>query len=96
MAIVLTIYYIMATPYKVFIHILCTYLLAVVVNFKEVSYAVAEIDDQVSISLRIDGQFFVPVWAVVTINDGTATGLCNNIYKVSLNTPKVHRYSCIL
>ena len=50
---------------------------AVVVNFNEDSYAVNESDGQVSISLRIDGQFFYPVWAVVEIIDGTATGgLC--------------------
>ena len=46
-------------------------------NFKEVSYTVAESDGQVSISLRINGQFFIPVWAIVEISDGTATGgLC--------------------
>ena len=47
---------------------------AVVVNFNEDSYVVNESDGQVSISLRIDGQFFYPVWAVVEISDGTATG----------------------
>ena len=31
-------------------------------------------------SLRIDGQFFVPVWAVVEISNGTATGgLCMSL-----------------
>ena len=44
------------------------------VNFNENSYTGAESDGQVSVSLRIDGQFFVPVWAVVEISDGTATG----------------------
>ena len=48
--------------------------LAVEVNFNEDSYTVAESDGQVSVSLRIDGKFFVPVWAVVEISDGTATG----------------------
>ena len=43
-------------------------------NFNENSYTVAESDGQVSVSLRIDGQFFVPVWAIVEIIDGTATG----------------------
>ena len=43
-------------------------------NFNENSYTVAESDGQVSVSLRIDGQFFVPVWAAVEINEGTATG----------------------
>ena len=53
---------------------------AVVVNFKENSYTVAESDGQVSVSLRIDGQFFFPVWAVVKISDGTATGgLCMSL-----------------
>ena len=47
---------------------------AVEVNFNESSYVVNESDGQVSISLRIDGKFFVPVWAVVEISDGTATG----------------------
>ena len=46
----------------------------VVVNFNEGSYTVAESDAQVSVSLRIDGQFFYPVWAIVEIRDGTATG----------------------
>ena len=46
-------------------------------NFNENSYTVAESAGQVSVSLRIDGQFFVPVWVVVEIMDGTATGgLC--------------------
>ena len=47
------------------------------VNFNEDSYTVAESDGQVSVSLRIDGKFFIPVWAIVEISDGTATGgLC--------------------
>ena len=44
------------------------------VNFNEDTYTVAESDGQVSVSLRIDGQYFVPVWAVVEISNGTATG----------------------
>ena len=44
------------------IHLLTTS--AVEVNFSETSYTVAESDGQVSVSLRIDGQFFIPVWAV--------------------------------
>ena len=47
---------------------------AVKVNFNKNSYTVAESDGQVSVSLRIDGQFFVPVWAVVEVREGTATG----------------------
>ena len=61
-----------------FCHLLTTS--AVEVNFNENSYTVAESDCQVSVSLRIDGQFFVPVWAVVEISDGTATGgLCMSL-----------------
>ncbi len=49
-------------------------------NFNEDSYTVAESEGEVSVSLRIDGQFFVPVWAVVEISDGTATGgLCMSL-----------------
>ena len=47
------------------------------VNFNENSYTVAESGSQVNISLRIDGKFFVPVWAIIEIRNGTATGgLC--------------------
>ena len=47
-------------------------------NFNEYSYTIAESEGQVNVSLRIDGKFFVPVWAVVEVRDGTATrGLCN-------------------
>ena len=45
----------------------------VTVTFNEDSYTVAESDGQLSLSLRINGQFFIPVWAVVEIIDGTAT-----------------------
>ena len=45
-------------------------------NFNEDSYTVAESAGQVSMSLRINGQFFIPVWAIVEIIDGTATGGC--------------------
>lgn len=49
----------------------------VTVNFNEDSYSVAESAGQVSLSLRINGRFFVPVWAIVDIREGTATGeLC--------------------
>ena len=50
------------------------------VNFNEDSYTVAESAGQVSVSLRINGQYFVPVWAIVEIIDGTATGgLCMSL-----------------
>ena len=51
-------------------HISCS---VVTVTFNEDSYTVAESDGQLSLSLRINGQFFIPVWAVVEIIDGTAT-----------------------
>ena len=55
----------------------CPHLISsvVVVNFNEDSYTVAENVGQVSVSLRIDGKFFVPVWAIVEISEGTATGM---------------------
>ena len=47
------------------------------VNFNQGSYTVAENDGQVSVSLRIDGRFFNPVWTIIEISNGTATGgLC--------------------
>ena len=49
-------------------------------NFNEDSYTVVESDGQISVSLRIDGKFFIPVWATVEISDGTATGgLCMSL-----------------
>ena len=57
---------------SLFVYLLTS--LAVEVNFNEDSYTVAESDGQVSVSLRIDGQFYIPVWAIVEIKDGTATG----------------------
>ena len=53
---------------------------AVVVNFNEDSYAVNESDGQVSISLCINGKFFFPMWAVVEIGDGTATGGLSEVF----------------
>ena len=47
------------------------------VNFNQGSYTVAENDGQVSVSLRINGKFFNPVWAIIEVSNGTATGgLC--------------------
>ena len=59
--------------------------------FNENSYTVAESEGQVSVSLRIDGQFFNPVWTIVEISDGTATSglrmsLGMNIYEHRLLT----------
>ena len=45
-----------------------------VVNFNENSYTVDESQGRVDVSLRINGRFYVPVWAIVEIRDGTATG----------------------
>ena len=59
-------------------------------NFDRSSYTVAEGDGQVSLHLRIEGQFFIPLWALVNISDGTATGgLCKYIgmNNESLQTP---------
>ena len=44
------------------------------VNFSEDSYSVAEGDSQVSVSLRITGKYFIPVYAIVKVSSGTATG----------------------
>ena len=55
----------------------------VVVNFNEGSYTVEENAGQVSVSLRIDGKFFYPMWVIVEIRDGTATGglyHCTNVH----------------
>ena len=47
------------------------------VNFDQDSYTVAESNGHVSVSLRIDGKFFYPVWAIIEVSSGTATGgLC--------------------
>ena len=59
-------------------------------NFNEKSYTVAESDGQVSVSVRIDGQFFIPVWAVVEISNGTATGgLCLSLGNVIVRARSV-------
>ena len=65
------------------------------VNFKECSYTVTEGEGQVSVSLRIDGRFFVPVWAIVEISDGTATGgcACHSSSCMYITTISVH--SCL-
>ena len=44
------------------------------VDFNEESFTVNEFDGQVNVSLRITGKFFIPVYAIVEISDGTATG----------------------
>ena len=74
----------------------------VVVNFNENNYTVAENVGQVSVSLRIDGKFFYPMWAIVEISDGTATGglqKCKHLYKLRmcLCTPhEAHNLSTLL
>ena len=59
------------------------------VNFSSNSYTFAEMDGHVSLSLCI-GQFFVPVWAIVEISDGTATGGLYNIQNVNNNSALGH------
>ena len=72
-----TLYFQVATP---FLSIFLRTISAVEVNFNEANYTVAENGGQASISLRINGQFYVPVWVIVDINDGTATGgLCQYV-----------------
>ena len=44
------------------------------VNFKESSYSITESVGQVSVSLRITGQFFIPLHAFIEVSVGTATG----------------------
>lgn len=44
------------------------------VHFNKESYTVGESEGQVSLSLRITGQFFIPVYAIIEVTDGTATG----------------------
>ena len=67
-------------------------------NFNENSYTVAESAGQVSMSLHINGQFFFPVWAVVEIIDGTATGgLHINTYNIICKwLISVHVYTSII
>ena len=59
------------------------------VNFNEPSYTAVESDGEVSISLHITGQFYVPVWVIVEINDGTASG---GLYKVHMLQTFMHRH----
>ena len=47
------------------------------VNFDADRYIVDENDGQVNVSLCIDGKFFFPVWAIVEVSNGTATGMYN-------------------
>ena len=57
------------------------------VNFNQGSYTVAENDGQVSVSLRIDGRFFNPVWTIIEISNGTATGGLCMIKSLDIWTP---------
>ena len=47
--------------------------LVVEVNFHTASYSVLESDGHVNVYLRITGKFFIPVYATIEINEGTAT-----------------------
>ena len=65
-------------------------------NFKDCSYTVAESEGQVSVSLRINGRFFVPVWAIVEISDGTATGgLCMSLFTLYVHITTISVHSCL-
>ena len=44
------------------------------VSFSEEGYTVNESEGQVTITLRITGKFFIPVYAIIEVTDGTATG----------------------
>ena len=59
------------------------------VNFSSNSYTFAEMDGHVSLSLCI-GQFFAPVWAIIEISDGTATGGLYNIQSENNDSPVRH------
>ena len=50
--------------------------LVVEVNFNLDSYSFKENAGQVSITLRITGQLYIPVYAIVEFHNGTATGEC--------------------
>ena len=64
-------------------------------NFNQDSYTVAESDGQVSVSLRIDGKFFYPVWAIIEVSGGTATsGLCM-IKSLDIWTPQLTQMTCV-
>ena len=94
---------IMPMRISVFLSILYIYIYSYIftpsdveVNFKECSYTVAEGEGQVSVSLRIDGRFFVPVWAIVEISDGTATGgLFMSLFKLYVHISTISVHSCL-
>ena len=58
-----------------------------IVNFNQDRYTVAENDGQVSVSLRIDGKFFYPVWAIIEVSSRIATGGLCMIKSLDIWTP---------
>ena len=44
------------------------------VNFNGQNYTVNGSGGQVSVSLRITGQFFIPVYALIEVSNGSTTG----------------------
>ena len=62
-------------------------------NFDQDSYTVAESNGQVSVSLRIDGKFFYPVWAIIEVSNGTATGGLCMIKRLNIWTPNSYNYT---
>ena len=52
-----------------------SYFYAVVeVNVHEEHITILESEGQVSVSLRITGKFFIPLYAIIEVSNGTATG----------------------
>ena len=62
-------------------------------NFNQDNYTVDESDGQVSVSLHIDGKFFYPVWAIIAISGGTATGVLCLIKCLDTWTPNSHMHT---
>ena len=75
-------YYICSKSPRCNLHLLAS--LDVVVNFNEDSYTVSESGRLVNISVRIDGKFFVPMWAIIEIRDGTATGVLGKYTELNI------------
>ena len=63
------------------------------VHFNEDSYTVGESEGQVSLSLRVTGRFFIPVYAIIEVTDGTATGETGGTAEGVICTILVYIYS---
>ena len=64
-------------------------------NFNQGSYTVAENAGQVNVSLRIDGKFFYPVWAIIEVSNGTATGGLCMVKRLNIWTPNSYIHSVL-